>query len=141
MAVTGTNFVRFTRHGLQSARDAWTRTGDRFEVRRQALKLRFWDDRHRHPPGVLFDHSYEAIKALKGLGIYELRIDDEIGGHENIRAIFFDPPKDWEPVEQKPLRIVWILEIFPKKRDEFTQNDLRRFRGSRLLLAQRCYGK
>jgi hypothetical protein len=141
MAVTGVNFVRFTRHGLQSARDTWSKTRDRFEVRRQALKLRFWDERHLHPPGILLDHLYESIKALKGLGIYELRLDDDIGGHENIRVIFFDPPKDWEPFEKKPLRVVWILEIFPKKRDEFTQNELRRFRASRLLLAQRCYGK
>jgi hypothetical protein len=141
MGVTGSNFVRFTRHGLQSARAAWTKTGDRFEVRRQALKLRFWDERHEHPPGMLFDHTYESIKALKGLGIYELRLDDEIGGHENIRVIFFDPPSDWVPVEKKPMRVIWILEIFPKKRDEFTRNDLNRFRASRLLLAQRCYGK
>ena len=55
MTVTGVNFVRFTRHGLQAIRAYWKRTGDRFEVRRQALKLRFWDERHLHPPGMLFD--------------------------------------------------------------------------------------
>lgn len=141
MPLTGSNFVRFTRHGLQSARSIWDRTGDRFEVRRQALKLRFWDERHRHPPGMLCDHTYESIKALSGLGLYEFRLDDEIGGQENIRAIFFDPPKDWEPIEKKPMRIVWILEIFPKKRNDFTTHDIRRFKASRTLLAQRCYGK
>jgi hypothetical protein len=141
MALTGTNFVRFTRHGLQQAREIWPKTRDRFIVRRQALKLRFWDERHLHPPGVLVDHTYETIKALKGLGIYELRLDDDIGGHENSRVIFFDPPKDWVPFVKKPMRIVWVLEIFPKKRDDFTRHDLNRFRSSRLMLSQRCYGK
>src|SRR5437763_9761403 len=104
MAVTGANFVRFTRHGLQAIRAYWSKLGDRFEVRRQALKLRFWDERHRHPPGMLLDLTYEGIKSLPGLGIYELRLDDHIGGQSNIRVVFFDPPRDWEPVvgETKP---------------------------------------
>lgn len=32
MAITGCNFVRFTRHGLQSIRAYWFKIGDRFEV-------------------------------------------------------------------------------------------------------------
>src|SRR4051812_28942249 len=72
MTITGVNFVRCTRHGLQAARRLWPKTGDRFEVRRQALKLRFWDERHLHPPGKLFDHTFESVKALSGFGIYEL---------------------------------------------------------------------
>jgi hypothetical protein len=141
MALTGCNFVRFTRHGLQSIRHHWKRTGDKFEVRRQALKLRFWDERHLHPTGMLFDHTYESIKSLAGLGVYELRLDDEVGGQSNIRVIFFDPPKDWEPVlaERKPMRIIWVLEALPKKRDNWTANEISRFRTSRLLLKKRCY--
>ncbi len=88
MALSGVNFVRFTRHGLQAIRAYWARTGDRFEVRRQALKLRFWDERHLHLLGMLFDHSYESIKALPKLGIHELRVDDAIGGQSNIRIVF-----------------------------------------------------
>lgn len=115
--------------------------GDRFEIRRQALKLRYWDERHLHPPGMLFDHTFESIKSLSGLGIYELRLDDEIGGHSNIRVVFFDPPKDWEPVlaERRPMRIVWVLEALPKKRDYWTTNELSRFRTARLVLRKRCY--
>ena len=52
MAPTEVNFVRFTRHGLQAIRAYWSKLGDRFEVRRQALKLRFWDERHLHPRGT-----------------------------------------------------------------------------------------
>lgn len=141
MALTGCNFVRFTRHGLQAIRHHWSRLGDRFEVRRQALKLRFWDERHEHPPGMLVDHSYESIKALPGLSIYEMRLDDEIGSQRNIRVIFFDPPKDWQPVlsEARPMRIIWILEALPNKRMDWTTNELSRFRASRLLLQKRCY--
>lgn len=143
MAVTGTNFVRFTRHGLQAIRAYWAKIGDRFEVRRQALKLRFWDERHLHPPGMLFDHTYESIKSLPGLGIYELRLDDSIGGQSNIRLVFFDPPKDWRPLseEARPLRTVWVLEALPKRRNNWTTNEITRFRASRLLIQKRFFGR
>lgn len=143
MAVTGVNFIRFTRHGLQAIRAYWAKTGDRFEVRRQALKLRFWDERHLHIPGMLFDHTYDSIKALSKLGIYELRLDDEIGGQSNIRIVFFDPPSGWQPCvgESRPLRTVWVLEALPKRRNDWTTNDLTRFRASRLLIQKRFYGR
>lgn len=141
MAITGTNFVRYTRHGLQAARGYWPGTGDRFEIRRQSLKLRFWDERHLHPTGVLVDLSYESIRSLAGSGIYELRLDDTVGGQSNIRVIFFDPPKSWilHPEEGRPLRTVWVVEAMPKKRDDWTKNDITRFKGSRLLVRRRAY--
>ena len=40
MALTGVNFVRFSRHGLQSIRAYWAKLGDRFEVRIPALSDR-----------------------------------------------------------------------------------------------------
>jgi len=97
-----------TRHGLQSIRHSWSRLRHQFEVRRQALKLRYWDERHEHDPGMLFDHSYESIKALAGLGIYELRLDDDIGNQSNIRVVFFDPPTSWVPTPTfaHPLRVI-----------------------------------
>ena len=141
MALTGCNFVRFSRHGLQAIRAYWFRLGDRFEVRRQALKLRFWDERHEHGPGMLFDHTYESIKALSGEGVYELRIDDDIGGQSNIRVVFFDPPSGWKRTTDniRPMRVIWVLEALPKKRNEWTKNDLTRFKGQRLLIKRRFY--
>jgi hypothetical protein len=143
MPITGVNFVRASRHGLQAARKFWPATGDRFEVRRQALKLRFWDERHLHPPGMLGDLTYETIKGLPGLGIYELRLDDTIGGLSNIRIVFFDPPRNWQPraLEARPLPIVWILEAMPKRRNEWTKFDVERFRRARLLIQKRCYDR
>jgi hypothetical protein len=80
---------------------------------------------------------------LAGLGIYELRIDDTIGGLSNIRIVFFDPPKDWQPVVAlaRPMRILWVLEALPKRRNDWTSYDLKRFRAARLLLQKRCYGR
>ena len=90
---------------------------------------------------MLLDHSYEKIKALASESIYELRLDDTIGGQSNIRIVLFDPPSTWKCVEDnvKPLRVIWILEALPKKRNEWTRNDITRFKGQRLLLKQRFY--
>jgi hypothetical protein len=142
MALAGVNFVRFSRHGLQSIKHHWKAIGDRFEIRHEALKLRWWDERHLHSPGLLFDQSYESIKALSGKGIYALRIDDVIGGQSNIRIVFFDPPKSWVPVvgEQKPMRVIWILEVLPKRRNDWSINDLTRFKAARLIISRRFYG-
>jgi hypothetical protein len=146
MAVTGCNFVRFTRHGLQSIRHPWPKVNHRFKVRRQALKLRFWDERHRYPAGILIDLTYEKIKALKDEAIYELRLTGMIGGQSNIRVVFFDPPKDWIPLvpyhvgeDGQTMRAVWVIEAMPKKRNEWTEFDLDRFSGSRLLIQKRFY--
>jgi hypothetical protein len=89
------------------------------------------------------DHSYESIKALAGMGVYEMRIDDDIGGQSNIRVVYFDPPADWQPItsETKPLRTIWVLEILPKRRNNWTKNDITRFRAGRLLIVRRFYGR
>jgi hypothetical protein len=118
MAVTGSNFVRFTRHGLQSIRKPWPKVNHRFKIRRQALKLRWWDERHlEDTSGLLGDLTYEKIRALSDESIYELRLTGTIGGQSNIRVVFFDPPKDWVPVvpyhvnaDGQSMRAVWVIE-------------------------------
>ena len=94
MAITGTNFVRFTRHGLQAiGRIPGPKQETDLKSADKCSKLRFWElKRHLHVAGMLFDHTYESIKGLPNLGIYELRLDDKIGGQSNIRVVFFDPP-------------------------------------------------
>ncbi len=142
MAVTGCNFVRFGRSGLQAIRKYWPDDiGSQFELRRQALKLRFWDQRHTHGRGLLFDLSYERIKGARSDDIYELRVDDEVGGQANIRIVMFDPPAGWQPMpdHERPMRIVWVLEVMPKKRDDWTKNDFTRFHAARLVIKTRLY--
>lgn len=141
MAISGVNFVRFSRHGLQSIRKSWKRLRDQFEVRRYALNLKWWDQRHSHPPGYLIDMTYESIKSLPGSGIYELRIHDTIGDHDNIRVVFLDPPQSWRvfPDESRPMPIIWVLEALQKKSQSWSNNDISRFRASRLVIQKRFY--
>lgn len=86
MPLNGTHHVRALKSALQAAKDYWPKTQHRMEVRRHALKLRYWGDRHLATGSVL-DLNYEAIKALAGSGIYELRVDDAIGGRSPHRFL------------------------------------------------------
>lgn len=87
------------------------------------------------------DLSYESIKALRDRapGLFELRLDDSIGGLENIRVIFFVPPTDWVPCAPLPLPALWLIEPMVKKRNDFTIHDLNRFRAGRSLVRERFY--
>jgi hypothetical protein len=110
------------------------------EVRRNALKLRYWGHRSEREGGeTVLDVSYESIKALQGLSVYELRLEDEVGGHRNVRVIFFVPPEKWKPVAKLPLPTLWILEALPKKRNDWTTNDIARFRAKRAIVKERFF--
>lgn len=133
--LTGNYHVRAIRPAFQDAHHWFPRTRDRAEVRRHALKLRFWPQRYpTDDNGTLLDLDWEWIKALSGLRIGELRIGDCIGGHDNIRVIFFAPQI---PSEPKP--ILWILSVFQKKRNDFTEAQLRMYKLRRTIVLQRFY--
>jgi hypothetical protein len=136
MALTGTHLVRVLRSALQSAKHFWPNVGDRMEVRQNALKLRYWGERDEQ--GVM-DLTYESIKSMPGSGVYELRIDDEIGGHRNLRVIFFEAPKAWKPNHAYPKPVLWILETVPKKRQDWTAHDIDRFWAKRDIVKERFY--
>lgn len=136
MSLNGTHLVRALRSALQSAKHFWPRVGDRMEVRRNALKLRHWGQRVQQ--GVM-DLTYESIKSMAGSGVYELRLDDEIGGLRNIRVIFFEPPSAWRPARHYPKPILWVLEALPKKRQDWTSNDIDRFWAKRGIVKERFY--
>src|SRR5438552_663523 len=88
--LSGRYWVRVFGPALWEASKPWPRTRDRMEVRRHALKLRFWPERNpQNEGGTVLDVDWSWIKALKGKNVGELRIDDRIGGHSNIRLIFF----------------------------------------------------
>jgi hypothetical protein len=112
------------------------RARDYFEIRRQALKLRFWPSPlTTDPSGRIIDLDWSLIRALPGLNVGELRVDDEIGGHRNIRIIFFVGPND----DRYPMPCIWILSVFPKKRDDFTSHQLENFRARRQIVMSRFY--
>lgn len=111
------------------------------EVRRQTLKLRFWGDRHEAISGneTVVDLNYDPILAMRGSGVYELRLEDEIGGHRNIRVVFLVPPTDWKPRTPTPLPVLWVLEALPKKQTEWRKFDIDRFRSVRAIVQNRFY--
>jgi len=100
------------------------------EIRRHALKLSHWPDT---PPSVnsgqALDLDWEWVKGLPKnvTDVGELRIDDQIGGFNNLRIIFYKaaPPFGW------PKNMMWILDVFQKKRQDFSVADLARFKAVR----------
>src|SRR5262249_43301740 len=136
MALTGTHWVRALASALATAKRLWPHASDYFEVYYQTLKLRFWGERAGE---MVVDIDYESIKAMSGSGVYELRLDDEIGGHRNLRVIFFEPPKSWEPNFETPLPVLWVLDVVPKKRDDWTTNQIDTFWAKRAIVQDRFY--
>ena len=83
----------------------------------------------------VIDLDWDWIRALPDLNVGELRVDDRIGGFDNIRVIFFKADivdKDHPPT-------IWVLHVMQKKRQEFTQNDIRVFKARRMLVMEYSY--
>jgi hypothetical protein len=106
------------------------------ELRGHALKLRYWPLKHpTDASGKLLDLNWDWIKALKGTDIGELRIDDTIGGFNNLRVIFFVGDRK----VAIPLPVIWVLHVMQKKRMAFTTNELAIFKARRLQVIQWFY--
>ncbi len=135
--LSGNYLVRRLNSAAADARRDFPRARDFFEIRRQALKLRYWPAPHTtEPSGHVIDLDWSYIRALPGLDIGELRVDDEIGGPGNIRILFLVGPAD----RRFPMRCFWILTVFPKKRDDFTSHQLDSFAARRQIVLARFYG-
>ncbi len=133
--LSGRYLVRAGRWAFQEAHKWLPRTRDRAELRRHALKLRFWPSGpDEGEGGELFDLDWSWIKALSGLRIGELRVHDTIGGCDNLRIIFFDPKRD-----SQPLPVLWVLSVLQKKRDDFTRAQLANYKTRRKLILERFY--
>jgi hypothetical protein len=132
----GAYFVRATLGAFREAKSLFPRIGDFFEIRRQAIKLRYF------PTGVsaergqkVVDLNWDWIKSLAGLRVGELRIDDVIGGMNNLRIIFFVAPES----DKFPKPCIWVLSVFQKKSMDFTSTQIKAFRLKRLLVLERFY--
>lgn len=136
--LTGSHWVRVLLPAVHDAQRLWPRTSDRMIVRRHALKLRYWPAIHpTDDHGQVLDLDWSWIQALKGSNVGELRIHDVIGGHDNIRLIFYRHP---ERRAADPLPVIWVLAAMQKKRDEFTAANIATFRARRQLVLTRFYG-
>lgn len=106
------------------------------ELRRQTLKLRFWPDNHPEDErGQVVDLNWEWIRSMPSLKTGELRIDDTISGNNNLRVIFFVG----DTAIKEPLPMIWVLNVFQKKRDDFTSSQIKIFKAQRQLVIERFY--
>lgn len=131
--LTGKYRVRVCKPALDSARRLFPRLGDYMELRAHAIKLRYWPDGKAGTKVI--DLDWDWVRACDGQGIGELRIDDTIGGQDNLRVIFF---KADEKVRD-PLPVIWILHVMQKKRQDFSANEIRIFKARRNLIVEHFY--
>lgn len=133
-SLTGNYHVRAIRPAFHDARRCLPRMRDRAELRRHALKLRFWPERWpADDNGQILDLDWSWIRSLPHKKVGELRIHDRIGDCDNLRVIFFDPQIS------EPYPTLWVLAVLQKKRDDFSRHMLRIFDSRRTLVLERFY--
>lgn len=107
---------------------------DYFRLKRVGVKLRYFPER---PPDALsFDMDVSKITGAGKPDIFELRIDEEIAGNDNLRLIFF-PVKTVLVGDRIPR--LWILSALQKKTKRFSRNQLTTFQFQRQLIITRHY--
>lgn len=134
--LTGDYHVRVIRPAFHDAHRYLPRMRDRAEVRRHALKLRFWPGGCcGDEEGQVLDLDWSWIRSLPRQGVGELRIHDTIGNCDNLRVVFFNARI------QKPLPTLWVIGVLQKKRDDFTRGQIDVFRLRRQIVLERFYGQ
>ncbi len=136
--LTGTQHVRIVRECLKDGHRLFPKTRDRMEFRRHLLKLRYWPERHpQDHQGTVLDVDWEKVKSLAGLDVFELRVTDTIGGHDNLRAYFYTHEQQ-DAIS--PMPCLWILHAMQKKRNDLTKFDLSILKARRLTVRRLVYG-
>jgi hypothetical protein len=134
--LTGNYRVRGIRSAFSDVCRLCPKMKHRMEIRRHALKLRYWPKTHpMNESGQLLDLDWEWVRSLPGLHIGELRIHDAIGGHNNLRIIFYVG----DQAVREPLPMIWVIQVLQKKRNDFTANNLVTFRSRRKIVIERFY--
>lgn len=111
--------------------------GDYQELRRHALKLAFWPS-GESVSGQVCDLDWDIISGMSPPRANELRIDDEIGGFDNLRLIFYMFRKDLVlPGDVLPR--LWILAVMQKKTQRFSVHNLTTFKSRVTLIQPRWY--
>jgi len=115
-SLTGSFFVRAIRPAFADVNHLFNRTRDKIEVRRHALKLRYWPDSiTTEPSGQVVDLDWSWIRSLDGLKVGELRVHDTIGGQDNLRIIFFvGPPNDRRNPPQATRLQPVVRRVYPE---------------------------
>jgi hypothetical protein len=123
---------------MKEAHDLFRNYGDYQEARKHALKLAFWPQENAEHSGRVIDLDWDEIIAMKQPRANELRIDDEIGGHDNLRVIFYA----FERTIVLPgdvLPRLFTIGVMQKKTQRFSNNDLRTFQARVAIIRRRYY--
>ena len=110
---------------IKDAQSLFPKFRDYQELRRHALKLAFWPD-GKSVSGQVADMDWDEITGMAKPRANELRVDDEIGGYNNLRIIFY-------PFEKKiilpgdVLPRLWVISVMQKKTQRFSTNDFDTF--------------
>ncbi len=84
------------------------------------------------------DLDWEEIKGMNGPKACELRIDDVIGGFNNLRLIFYAFEKD-VIIDGDVMPRIWVISIMQKKTERFSNANLRIFSARVKIIRQRKY--
>lgn len=123
---------------LREAVGLFPRYGDYQELRSHALKLAFWPG-GQSTGGEVEDLDWDTITGMRAPKACELRIDDTIGGLDNLRVIFY--VFDNQIVrEGDAMPRLWTIGVMQKKTRRFTTFDLSAFAARVAILRQREYG-
>lgn len=134
--LTGRYLVRAYRPALKEVKNSYKKVADRMELRRHALKLRYWPDPTADVrSGHLLDLNWDWIEGVSSRDVGELRIDDVIAGNNNLRIIFYIGEK----LDGFSMPIIWVLTVFQKKRMYFSTYDLDVFHERRRQIRKRFY--
>ena len=127
-----------THTAMKEASDLFRHYGDYQEARKHALKLAFWPQNDAEHCGKVIDLDWDEITAMPNPRACELRIDDVIGGHDNLRIIFYAFEKKIVlPGDTMPR--LFTIGVMQKKTQRFSNRDLRVFSGRITIIRQRYY--
>jgi hypothetical protein len=137
MNLFGHFHVTPTFSAMREAQKLFPRYGDYQELRKHALKLAFWP-RGGTPSGQVCDLDWEEIDGMAPPRACELRIDDVIGGFNNLRILFyvFD---ETLVLPDDVLPRLWTIGVMQKKTRRWTVNNLKTFRSRVIILRTRNY--
>jgi hypothetical protein len=118
--------VRICRPAFQDARRLLSRMDDRAKLRRQAMKLRYWQPME----DAVFDLRWKWIDALREEQVAELHIDDVLGRRSHLRVVF------WLPTDGEPDRHIWVLAVTDKVA-EYSTTDIKILASRRIVVRER----
>jgi len=124
--LAGKYHVKASRQYFSDNRQLFTKLKDMYILRSHTPELRNFQE------NKLLD--YEAVHALSGLDIYELRVNATIGGFDNLRVIFM-PEKNKSNKYGMPY--IWALYVFQKKTNHLTKAQLATMKARRKLVLER----